>query len=145
MTIRKVIPADREEYVEMARAFYASPAVIKSVPESNFHLTFDECLSSDSLCECLIIEHSGAIAGYGLILKSFSQEAGGRVIWFDELFIKERYRGQGLGAEFFRYVLENYPAARYRLEVERDNVRAVNLYKKLGFGFLEYCQMIKGD
>lgn len=143
MNFRKIKSTDEAEYIFMAREFYSSPAVIKSVPEINFRKTLEECLSSDVYAECFIIESGCCTAGYGLILKSYSQEAGGNVIWFDELFIKERFRGQGLGEAFFRFIFNNRPAKRYRLEVERDNVRAVKLYKKLGFGFLSYDQMIK--
>ncbi len=141
--IRKITEADRCEYINMAREFYSSPAVIKNVPEKNFAAAFEECLNSDAYAECYILECDGDTAGYGLILKSYSQEAGGKVIWFDELFVKLRYRGLGFGSKFFEYIFANLPAARYRLEVEKENLPAVNLYKKLGFKFLQYDQMIK--
>ena len=41
--------------------------------------------------------------------------------------------------------IENYPAARHRLEVEPDNVRAKKLYSSLGYRELPYGQMIKGS
>ena len=47
------------------------------------------------------------IAGYGLIAKTFSQEAGGMVYWLEELYILEEYRSKGLGSEYFRYMEEH--------------------------------------
>lgn len=143
MLIRKITESDRGEYIDMAREFYNSPAVLKSVPEEYFDVMLNECLSSPVYAECFILEEGGKAAGYGIILKSFSQEAGGPVIWFDELFIRKEYRGKGFGGQFFNFIFENFPAARYRLEVEKENERAVKLYQRLGFEFLEYAQMIK--
>ena len=48
----------------------------------------------------------------------------------------------GLGREFFSFLHKNRPAARYRLEVEPDNERAIALYSSLGFTVLPYGQMI---
>ena len=53
------------------------------------------------------------------------------------------YQGKGLGSFFFRFVEENRPAARYRLEVEPENTGAVRLYERLGYRALPYAQMIK--
>ena len=53
------------------------------------------------------------------------------------------YRSCGLGREFFAYLEENLPAARYRLEVEEDNERAISLYRRLDYEVLPYVQMIK--
>jgi ribosomal protein S18 acetylase RimI-like enzyme len=92
-----------------------------------------------------MLECDGEPAGYGLTAKTFSQEAGGYVIWLEELYIREQFRSRGLGSEFFAYVEKKYAgqAARFRLEVEEDNVRAISLYKRLGYEALDYTQMIK--
>lgn len=136
---------DRKLYVEMASEFYHSPAVLHPVPDAFFERTADEALASDAYAQIYILECDGRSAGYGLTAKTFSQEAGGYVIWLEELYIREEYRSRGLGSEFFAYVEKKYEgrAARFRLEVEEDNVRAVSLYKRLGYETLDYVQMIK--
>ena len=123
--IREFTSQDRKLYVEMASEFYHSPAVLHPVPDAFFE--------------------RGEPAGYGLTAKTFSQEAGGYVIWLEELYIREQFRSRGLGSEFFAYVEKKYAgqAARFRLEVEEDNVRAISLYKRLGYEVLDYTQMIK--
>lgn len=77
--------------------------------------------------------------------KTFSQEAGGLVVWLEEGYIREPYRSMGLMSEFFLYIEQHCPAARYRLEVEPDNPRAIALYERKGFRFIPYLQMIKGE
>ena len=51
--------------------------------------------------------------------------------------------GAGIGSKFIDYIGEKYPDAILRLEVEEENERAVNVYKKNGFSFLPYLEMKK--
>ena len=140
--IRKIKAEDKEIYIKMAHDFYRMPAVDHPVPDSYLEKTFEECLKSDTYAELFILEWEGKIAGYGLIAKTFSQEAGGMVIWVEELFMRPQYRGKGLGNEFFDFLYRERPAARYRLEIEPENVRAAALYERKGFCSLGYGQMV---
>lgn len=143
--IRKIKAEDREAYIAMAKEFYSSEAVLNSIPDSNFELTFEEFMKSDVYAECYIFEHEGRIAGYGLLAKTFSQEAGGLVVWAEEMYVKPDFRGKGLGSEFFEYLENNLSshAKRVRLEVENDNSRAISMYERIGFKELNYKQMIR--
>lgn len=66
------------------------------------------------------------------------------MLWIDEIYILEEYRSKGLGKEFFHYLKTTLDSSivRLRLEVEKENERAIELYKSLGFGPLAYDQMI---
>ena len=65
-------------------------------------------------------------------------------VWIEEAYVREEFRSKGLGRELFSYVEREYPfAARFRLEVEDDNLRAIKLYTNLGYKNLPYSQMIK--
>ena len=143
--IRKIEARDREFYIEAAKALYSSDAVMHSIPDANFEKTFDELMRSDEYAFCFILESGGIPAGYALMSRTFSQEAGGMVVWIEELYILPRYRGRGLAGEFFNELFALYPAARYRLEVEWENKGAIRLYERLGFRRLPYGQMMKGD
>ena len=52
-------------------------------------------------------------------------------------------RSRGLGREFLAYVAERSGAARLRLEVAADNVRARALYAAMGYEELPYEQMYR--
>ena len=129
----------------MAKDFYNSPAVLSSVPDANFETTFNELMTSDVYTEAFIFEVNQKTAGYGLIAKTFSQEAGGIVVWIEEIYVKAKFRNQGLGSEFIEYVKTNISARRYRLETEPDNIKAQNLYKRHGFHNLKYINFSLDD
>ncbi len=145
MSWRPIKAADREEYLAMATAFYNTNAVMHPIPRSHMEATFDELMRADTYTACHICQTADGIIGYALLAKTFSQEAGGHVLWIEELYLKEGYRHQGLGRAFFNDLLTTLPPEikRVRLEVERENEGAVKLYESLGFEFLEYDQMIK--
>jgi GNAT superfamily N-acetyltransferase len=144
ITIRKIQEKDREIYLKMAEKFYSTDAVAKKVAGSHFELAFDEVLKSDTYASAYIFEYDAKVAGYVLMAKTYSQEAGGLVLWVEEIFVEESYRGKGIAKAFFRFLLDTKgdEIKRLRLEVEAENTDAVRLYKSFGFEFLEYDQMI---
>ncbi len=143
--IRKLTADDKEIYIGMAEEFYHSDAVLAPIPRTFIERTVEEALRSDTYAEIFLFEYEGETAGYALIAKTFSQEAGGMVWWIEEVYIRELFRSKGLGREFFEYI-ENHMdegVARLRLEVEEENIRAVSLYERLGYKVLDYMQMVK--
>lgn len=143
ITFRKIEEKDRELFFELSEEFYNSSAVLAPINPTFHENTFNELMRSRDYLECFIIEYGGETAGFGLLNITYCHEAGGKIVWLEELYIRERFRSCGIGRAYFAYVEKNYPAMRYRLEVEKENERAVKLYKKLGYDFLEYDQMIK--
>lgn len=143
--IRKMTENDRELYIRMAEEFYSSDAVLHPIPHEYLERTADEALRSDTYAEIYLLEYEGRTAGYGLTARTFSQEAGGQVLWIEELYIREDFRSKGLGREFFSYIEERNKdrITRIRLEVEEDNTRAISLYERLGYEKLDYKQMVK--
>ena len=138
MTIRKITKEDKQIYTEMARDFYSSPAVLENIPEENITSSFDLFLAGTPYGDAFIFEKDGQVAGYGVLAYTHSQEAGGRVVWIEEIYVKDEYRGRGFGSEFLEFVKKNIPARRYRLETEPENERAAALYRRHGFEHFEY-------
>ena len=83
-----------------------------------------------------LIDVGGATAGYIVIVLGYSLEFGGRFGLLDELFVEERYRGQGIGAAALAFA-DDYCRFRgwhaLRLEVSQDNLRGQALYARSGF------------
>lgn len=93
--------------------------------------------------EGYVFETAGELQGYAMIAKSFSTEFGKPCMWIEDLYMKEEYRGLGIGSRFLNYLEERYPEALFRLEIEAENERAVKVYKKSGFEALPYMEMKK--
>ena len=145
MLIRPIEKRDRDEYIKMAKDFYSSPVVLHPIPDENFENTFNELMERDTYAQCFIFEEAEAITGYALIAITFSQEAGGLVVWIEEIHVKEEYRGKGAGSAFFDFLHGKFGdrVKRFRLEVEEENEKAVKLYKSLGYEFFGYDQMVR--
>lgn len=138
MKIRKIEEKDKSIYLEMAQDFYASPAVLSNVPRENLVSSFEEFTSGTPFGDAFIFEEEGSVIGYGVLAYTYSQEAGGKVVWLEEIYVKEAFRGSGIGSAFIDFVLESIPAKRYRLETEPENEKAAALYRRKGFEFFEY-------
>lgn len=143
--IRNIQPQDREVFIALGQEFYHSEAVLSPIPAEHFARTFDAVLSGSPYADALMVEWNGKPVGYGILALTWSNEAGGMVVWLEELYISPAYRGKGLGREFFAYVEEHYGqrARRFRLEVTAENTEAIRLYKQLGYQDFHYLQMVK--
>lgn len=139
--IRLMTRVDKEQVKEMMRIFYASPAVLSNGSEEIFENDVENCVNESPYLEGYILEEDANICGYGMVAKSFSTEFGKPCMWIEDLYLKEPYRGMGLGSQFLNYVVEKYPEAIVRLEVEEENERAIKTYKKCGFEVLPYMEM----
>ncbi len=133
---------DKRAFLEMSREFYSSDAVLHAVDPSFHEKAFAELLRSGTYLTCFVFECGDRVAGYALLSKMFSREAGGMVVWIEEIYVRSAFRGRGVGGAFFAWLRANVPAIRYRLEVEPSNERAQSLYRRLGFSELPYVQMV---
>ena len=145
MEFRKITNLDKNFVIDMMRRFYNSPALITNGSEKIFVANVDACIKNSPYLDGYVFVVDEKVIGYGMIAKSFSTEFGGECIWIEDIFIEEKFRGQGLGTEFIKFVKENYPQKIFRLEAEHENKKAVATYKKLGFKELPYLEMVYYD
>ena len=143
MSVRLMVREDKPAVLEMMRTFYASPAVLSNGSEEIFSKDIENCLNDSPYLEGYILEDSAQIQGYAMVAKSFSTEFGKNCIWIEDLYLKESFRGQGIGGIFFDFITQRYPDCIFRLEVEPENTRALRLYEKSGFSILPYTEMKK--
>lgn len=139
--IRKIKIEDITEVMEMMQVFYNSPAVYSNGSEEIFLKDIESCINDSPYLEGYIFEEDQKIQGYAMLAKSFSTEFGKPCIWLEDLYIKDEYRGLGIGRRFIDYMKHKYKDAIFRLEVEEENKGAVRLYKSCGFDFLPYMEM----
>ena len=126
--------SDAELLIELMREFYACE-----------HLEFDERAARVALEQILddrrfgvihVIRVDGAAAGYLVLTFGFSLEFGGRDALVDELYLRENFRGHGLGKASLELAVEVCREEGIRalhLEVDRVNTRAQVLYRQAGF------------
>lgn len=99
---------------------------------------FGELMQDPSLGRVWLLQHKGQVAGYIVLTVGFSMEYGGRDAFVDDLFVRSKFRGLGLGRCGLDALLAECRARGVRavhLEVGRSNEPAKKLYAKYGFQY----------
>ncbi len=141
--IRPMLNEDADAVIAMMREFYSSPAVSTNGSDEIFRADVQNCINDSPYLEGYVFANENGICGYAMVAKSFSTEFGKPCKWIEDIYINENCRGSGMGTKFLKYIEEKYPDSIFRLEVETENERAVSTYKKCGYTFMEYDEMIK--
>jgi len=144
LTFRDITAADREIVLPMVADFYRTDAVDHKVPVEIMERSFAACADPDEpLLRGVLVLDGGEIAGYVYLTFCYSAEVGGRCVFIEEIFLKEKFRGRGLGKEIMAWMEGEYPEVRrFRLEVTQVNKSAIRLYEKSGYQYLRYDQMV---
>ena len=144
LTFRDITPADRDLVIPMVEAFYHSDAVDHVVPTETLTRAFQAAADpAEPLLRGVLICDGENVAGYAYLTFCYSAEVGGRCVFIEEIFLKEDFRGRGLGREVMDWMEGEYPEyRRFRLEVTQVNQQAVRLYEKCGYKYLRYDQMV---
>ncbi|HYP01416.1 MAG TPA: GNAT family N-acetyltransferase [Pyrinomonadaceae bacterium] len=126
--------SDVDLLVELMREFYAFE-----------HLPFDEARARVALEQILSDGRFGLVhlirvgaeeAGYLVVTFGFSLEFHGRDALVDEIYLRDNFRGHGIGKaaiEFASELCRSEGIAALHLEVERANTRAQAVYRRAGF------------
>ena len=131
------IDADRssiETLVNFMREYYTYDHIPFDQEASRSSL--EQLVNDHSLGRAWVIRYGEETVGYCVLTLGYSLEFRGRTAYIDELFIKEAYRGKGIGTralEFLKDTARALGVTALRLEVERKNVNAQRLYRKAGF------------
>lgn len=142
--IEKMKAEEKEAIMHLVVGFYHSPAVSHAVSRETLEATFDAAVAGDQGLDGYAFMEDDTVVGFAYVTQYFACEVGGKCVVLEELCLDEKTRGKGYGTRFFRFFFENYAyAKRFRLEVSKDNSRVVALYRKLGFEFLDYGQMVR--
>ena len=145
LTFRPITAADETDFYTMAEEFYHSDAVLHPIPAEYHRRAFAEMMRSGQYLSGYIFTDGDNTAGFAVTNRMIQHEAGGVMVWVEDLYIRPAYRGQGLGSRFLAWLEEQLrgDAVMLRLETEPENERAQELYYRLGYENLNYLQMIK--
>ncbi|MBI3796411.1 MAG: GNAT family N-acetyltransferase [Deltaproteobacteria bacterium] len=143
-TFRVAERVDIETLLQLMREYYEFD-----------HLPFDDQVAraalaifvdDESLGRVWLISYEGSTIGYLVLTLGYSLEYGGRDAFIDEVYIRESYRGRGIGQSalaFAEDVCRSLGVRALHLEVERANTNAHGLYRKAGFVDHDRCLMTK--
>ncbi|WDF45187.1 GNAT family N-acetyltransferase [Chryseobacterium sp. KACC 21268] len=132
--ILKAKTADIPELSQMMKDFYAID--LYPFDEKVTTENFAKFINEEKYGDCFKICFEGEIAGYIILVKYFSFEFGGEILFLDELFIKPEFQGKSLGKKALEFVkdysFENGSKV-VLLEIENHNDKAKKLYEHYGF------------
>ena len=145
IVIKKVSLEDKTSYISMMTDFYNSGVVLQPIPQGHMERTFDMIMCDSPYADSYTMSYNDELAGYFLLSISYSNEAGGLLLWIEEIYVLPDFQGKGIGKEVFKFIESEYSdkVVRIRLEVEKNNENAICMYEKLGYNELKYMQMHK--
>jgi len=85
--------------------------------------------------EVLVGETDGEVAGFALYFHNYSTFLGRPGLYVEDVFVRPRFRGRGLGTEFFRRMARiavDRGCGRLEWAVLDWNEPALNFYRKIG-------------
>lgn len=143
INIEKMRAEHKKEVIDMMAVFYASEAVHTNGSAEIFEADFGNCIGNSPYIDGFVFTQAEKVLGYAMIAHSFSTEYGKECIWFEDLYLKPEFRGFGIIPKFFNFIETEYKNTIFRLEVEKENLHALHVYKKHKFSALPYHEMVK--
>jgi len=125
---------DVDLVLDLMQGLYASEHILFDPERARRALL--ELLADSSLGRVYLIQADGKAIGYAVLTLGYSLEFAGRYALLDELFIREDFRGRGAGRQILAHLepdCRTLGLQALRLEVERKNRGARELYTRLGF------------
>jgi len=130
------------------------PVLVEFMREYYAHdkLPFEEAPALSALSDLLANQDLGRIwliwtdnlpIGYIVLTFGYSLEFQGRDAFIDELYLERLYRGSGIGTQILQFVTSEAKSLGIKaihLEVERENQRAQQFYRSVGFESREATQ-----
>ncbi len=136
MTIQVAVAGtdDGEAILELMEQFYAGERYPFDREKAKAALM--PFLAEPALGRAWLFRDGATPVGYFVLTLGWSLEYGGRDAFVDELFVSPSHRGRGLGRralEVLEEACRELSVQALHLEVEKDNLKAAELYRKRGF------------
>lgn len=128
--------SDEETLMTLRREFCEHEPFPNPLDEKTNCAVLRRLIENESFGRIWLILVEDEAAGYVVLSFGYSLEYAGRDALIDELFLREKFRGIGIGKRIIAFIEDfcreqNIKAV--HLEVERENIAAKSLYHKAGF------------
>ena len=133
---------DEPLLTELMREFYLHEGL--DFERSRSREAFRTLVGDPALGRVWLMRVGEETVGYAAVTVCYSLEFAGRYALVDELYVREGWRGRGIGARALELAVEacrELGVAAVRLEVDTWNTRAMALYGRLGFELQERYMM----
>jgi GNAT superfamily N-acetyltransferase len=148
-TLRDATEADLPDIVRLVRALAAYENLLHEAvgTEADFRAAL---FGAHPSVFCTLAEAEGKRVGLAIWFLNFSTFTGRHGIYLEDIFVEPEYRGQGIGAAFFRHLAAICVARglpRMQWQVLDWNEPAIRFYRKIGArGMDEWrVQRVAGD
>lgn len=142
LTFSEATLADEPVLEALMREFYAHEGL--DYERSRSREAVRTLLADPALGRIWLFRVGPDVIGYAAVTVCYSLEFAGRYALVDELYVREAWRGRGIGARALELAAEacrELGVAAVRLEVDTRNTRAMALYRRLGFDLQERYMM----
>ena len=134
MIIRNAIQKDVPAIIDLCQA-HAAFEKADFDTTNKVELLSAHLFHPDGLVKCLVVEFENDIAGYATYMRQFSTWDAEFYIYLDCLYLKEKYRGQGLGKQLMQRIKADAKALNCNMiqwQTPDFNEKAIRFYQKLG-------------
>lgn len=127
--------ADLEELYSMIFHFYKEYDSLHSISKTSIGATIKQLIKHpDNGSIQYVYNEKNEIIGYTILIKYWSNEYKGYILFIDELYIKPTMRSLGYGQATIKLIEKTFSnVTAFALEVSPKNNKAQNLNEKLGF------------
>lgn len=137
---------DHPLIIEMSMELYQEDPGSEPVPIDHIQRTLGELTANPTRGRVLVLKVDGKAEGYALLITFWSNELGGEIFTVDELYVRQKSRGQGHASALLKGLIEGQLPGVKRpmavdLEVTPKNARAMALYSRLGFSPLKNAHL----
>jgi len=132
--IRFAKPNDINEIIELCELHAAYEKAAYSKLGKDEQLLQDLFSANPKLC-CLVVEHEEQLIGYATYMKQYATWDAREYIYMDCIFVKELFRGNGIGEKLVHEIKEKGAELFCNLvqwQTPSFNTRAIQFYERIG-------------
>jgi GNAT superfamily N-acetyltransferase len=132
--IEPAVSADVPVILELIRELAVFERLLDQMTASEDSLR-EQLFGPNPKAEVVMARVAGEVAGFALFFHNFSTFLGKPGLYLEDLYVRQKFRGQGCGAALLRHLAKiavDRGCGRFEWSVLDWNQRAIDFYKALG-------------